>query len=167
MLLEPNDVRTAVPDSKGQTLLSLDLSQGYDGVAETILEWGGSSSGTADSDGQTPFPPSPASGGEGAAEMQFTDNDSSVGTSDINGLPTLLSVDYNGQEVVLNSKDSVSTSADSGSSAEPSRLSQPHSIGPPKPPHPPKNTGINPNPSLSILPFAVHSRLLSPLLFVF
>ena len=58
MLLERKDVCTAMPDTRGQTPLSLALSGGHDGITQVILEWGNVNSDRADHGGQTPLPPS-------------------------------------------------------------------------------------------------------------
>ena len=124
MLSERKDVCTAAPDSN-QISLSLPLSQGHNGVAKTIREWESANSGTADPGNKTPLLPSTGNGAECVIEMQSKANNSNPSTSDINGLPALPSAEYNGREVVMDSKDSVSMSADSYFSAESSRQPQP------------------------------------------
>ena len=168
MLLERKDVPADTPDKSGQTPLSLALSHGHDGVVKTIQEWEDANSGTADSGHQTPLPPSTGNGGECVVEMQFTDNDISVGTPDINGLPVLPLADHNGREVVLNFKDSVSMLADTDFSTEPSEQSQPPSVGPVQPQHPPRTTASHPSTIQSILLFAVDQRfIISSLIYLF
>ena len=155
MLLEQKGARTARPDNNGQTPLSLALSQGHDRVVKTIREWENANSSTADLGGQTPLPPSTGNGDECVVETQFANNDLRVGAPDIHNLPALPSANCNGQEVISNPQDSVSLPLHSDLSTESPRQSQTSPVGPLQSPHTPMTAHPHPNPSKSILSFAV------------
>lgn len=133
ILLEPEDVRTGIPDNKNQMLLTSALAQGHDGIVKAMLEWDNANSDTADRGGQAFLVPSAGNGDECAAEIQFPGNDSSTHTSDPNDLPAPPSVDHIRREVVLDSKDSISMSTDGDFSAELSGQPQPPSLVPQNP----------------------------------
>ena len=94
-------------------------------------------------------------------EMRSRSDDPNTDISDLADQSALPSADRDKQEVIWDLKDPLSKSRDSDlSSGELSRLSQPPSVVPLKPQHPPKTTGTHPSASHSILSFAVDQRFI-------
>ena len=143
MLLEREDIRPATSNNKGHTPLSLAFSQGHDGIAKIILEWGNANSDTFDSGGQAPLLLSAGNGDECVVEMQFPGNDSSAHTPDPHDLPAPSLANSNGRDVALDSKDSVSMSADGNLLTKLSRWSKPPFLGPLKSEYPSKRRRLN------------------------
>ena len=118
--------------------------------------------------GQTSLLPSSVPENEHAVAMRPREDEPNTEISDFTGQPALPSVDRHKQEVVWGLQDSIFMSADSDTSTKPSNLSQPPSIDPLKPRHPPKTTGTNPSASRSILSFSIDRRfIISSLLGIF
>jgi len=107
-------------------------------------------------------PPDPPtrSVGERVVGLEFGRNDSSADPSDLDGRPALPSVDYSMREVALGPKDSASMSADNDFSTETSRHSQPLSICPLKPPHPPPGIITHPDTTQPTLLFPVNRHFI-------
>lgn len=133
-----------------------------------ILECSNANSGTPNPGGQASFPPPVGHGDQRVAEMQFRGDDPNTDIASFNGELALPSADPDDRGVVLDSKDSLSESADSDfSSTEPSRLSQPSSVSPRGFWRRSGRTNIHSKTTKSILSFAVNQRLSSLPSFVF
>ena len=99
---------------------------------------------------------------EHPVEMQSGGDDPSTEISDLTSQPVLPSADRDKQEVLWGLDDSISKPRDNGLSSAKMSTSQPPSVSPIKPQHPPKTTGTHPSISQSIISFAIDRRFILP-----
>lgn len=103
---EWSDGRTAKPDNKSHTPLSLALSRGHDGVVKILQDWGNANSNRAEHHDQMSPPLSTRHGDERLVEAQFRCDDPDSDILSLNDQLASPSVDGNEREVVLDLKDS-------------------------------------------------------------
>ena len=153
MLLESQGVNPKTIDTRyGRTPLEWATRHGYEGVVEMLLGWKDVRIPAPDSEDQTPTAIAPTPGA-----------DPNTPVAGLDGQPALPPTGPDRGEVIVDSEDSVSVSADSDfSSTEPSWLPQPSPTGPLELWDALRKTGNHSNTSRSILAFTVDRSFIIP-----